>query len=98
MCEAIARLESTPRTQIRARRSCPILIPVSWAAYLTVISTSLPLLPFELYEVLQQVSALRIGVRLLNLVIVVYLIFQLKQHTLHSGSTVCARVIGAQHD
>lgn len=62
-------------------------LEVSWAAYLTVISTSL-LLPFELYEVLQQVSAFRIGGLLLNLVIVVYLISQLKQHTLHSGSTV----------
>lgn len=60
---------------------------VSWAAYLTVISTSL-LLPFELYEVLQQVSVFRIGALLLNLVIVVYRISQLKQHTLHSGSTV----------
>jgi uncharacterized membrane protein (DUF2068 family) len=58
---------------------------VPWASYLIVISTSL-LLPFELYEVLQQVSALRIGVLLLNLVIVLYLIKQLKQHTLHSGS------------
>lgn len=64
-------------------------LEVSWAAYLTVISTSL-LLPFELYEVLQQVSAFRIGVLLLNLVIVVYLVSQLKQHTLHSGSTVRA--------
>ena len=62
-------------------------LEVSWAAYLTVISTSL-LLPFELYEVLQQVSAFRIGALLLNLVIVVYRISQLKQHTLHSGSTV----------
>lgn len=62
-------------------------LEVSWAAYLTVISTSL-LFPFELYEVLQQVSAFRIGALLLNLVIVVYLISQLKQHTLHSGSTV----------
>lgn len=72
-------------------------LEVSWAAYLTVISTSL-LLPFELYEVLQQMSALRIGVLLLNLVIVVYLLSQLKQHTLHSGSTVRAGVAGAQHD
>jgi uncharacterized membrane protein (DUF2068 family) len=56
---------------------------VSWAAYLTVISTSL-LLPFELYEVLRQVSALRIGVLLLNLGIVLYLITQLKRHTLGS--------------
>jgi uncharacterized membrane protein (DUF2068 family) len=52
----------------------------SWAAYLTVISTSL-LLPFELYEVLDRVSVLRVVVLLLNLVIVLYLIVQLKQHT-----------------
>ena len=37
----------------------------TWAAYLTVVSTSL-LLPFELYEVIEQVSVLRIGVLLLN--------------------------------
>jgi uncharacterized membrane protein (DUF2068 family) len=58
-------------------------LEVSWAAYLTVVSTSL-LLPFELYEVIQQVSALRIGVLLLNLVIVLYLVSQLKRHTLRS--------------
>ncbi len=72
-------------------------LEVSWAAYLTVISTSL-LLPFELYEVLQQVSALRIGLLLLNLVIVFYLISRLWQHTLHSGSTVHAGLVGTQHD
>ena len=52
----------------------------TWAAYLTVVSTSL-LLPFELYEVIEQVSIVRVGVLLLNLVIVLYLITQLKQHT-----------------
>ena len=55
----------------------------SWAAYLTVISTSL-LLPFELYEVVERITALRIGVLLLNLVIVLYLVTQLKHHTLRS--------------
>jgi uncharacterized membrane protein (DUF2068 family) len=57
---------------------------VSWGAYLTVGSTSL-FLPFELYEVIERVSLLRIGVLLLNLVIVLYLITQLKQRRLHSG-------------
>ena len=56
---------------------------LTWAAYLTVVSTSL-LLPFEIYEVVEQVSMLRIGVLLLNLVIVVYLISQLKRHTLRA--------------
>lgn len=55
----------------------------SWAAYLTVVSTSL-LLPFELYEVIEQVSMLRVGVLLLNLVIVFYLVSQLKQHALRA--------------
>lgn len=55
----------------------------SWAAYLTVISTSL-LLPFELYEVIDRVSLLRVGVLILNLVIVLYLVVQLKHHTLRT--------------
>src|SRR3989442_14108084 len=55
----------------------------SWAAYLTVISTSL-LLPFELYEVIERITAVRVGVLLLNLVIVLYLVYQLKQHSLRS--------------
>ena len=55
----------------------------TWAAYLTVVSTSL-LLPFELYEVIEQVSILRISVLLLNLVIVAYLVNQLKQYTLRA--------------
>ena len=55
----------------------------SWAAYLTVISTSL-FLPFELYEVVERITALRIGVLLLNLVIVLYLVTQLKHHALRA--------------
>jgi uncharacterized membrane protein (DUF2068 family) len=57
----------------------------SWAAYLTVASTSL-FLPFELYELVARVTALRIGVFLLNLAIVIYLIRQLRQHTLRVGA------------
>jgi uncharacterized membrane protein (DUF2068 family) len=59
----------------------------SWAAYLTVISTSL-LLPFELYEVIDRVTIFRVGVLILNLVIVLYLVRQLKHHTLRSRATV----------
>jgi len=59
----------------------------TWAAYLTVISTSL-LLPFELYEVIERVTIIRVGVLVLNLVIVLYLIGQLKQHILSSSASV----------
>jgi uncharacterized membrane protein (DUF2068 family) len=62
-------------------------LELSWAAYLTVSSTSL-LLPFELYEVIERRSMLRVGVLLLNLVIVLYLVGQLKRHTLRSRATV----------
>ena len=55
----------------------------AWAGYLTVISTSL-FLPFELYEVMKHVTALRVIVLLLNIAIVVYLIRQLRLHTLHT--------------
>ena len=58
----------------------------TWAAYLTVASTGL-LLPFELYEVIEQVSALRIGVLMLNLAIVAYLVSQLRRHTLRSRTS-----------
>lgn len=51
----------------------------TWASYLTVVSTGL-LLPFEIFEVIEQVSMLRIGILLLNLIIVFYLIRQLKRH------------------
>ena len=59
----------------------------SWAAYLTVTSTSL-LLPFELYEVIDRVSILRVGVLMLNVVIVLYLVSQLKHHALRSPAPV----------
>ncbi len=55
----------------------------TWAAYLTVVSTSL-LLPFEVYEVVEQVTILRVFLLLLNLIIVFYLVSQLKRHTLRS--------------
>jgi len=53
----------------------------SWAAYLTVVSTSL-LIPVEVYEIVDHVSFVRVGALLLNLGIVGYLISQLKHHHL----------------
>ena len=58
----------------------------SWAAYLTVISTSL-FIPFEIYEIIKRVTAMRIGLLFVNLAIVVYLITQLKHHTLRKKNS-----------
>jgi uncharacterized membrane protein (DUF2068 family) len=53
----------------------------AWAAYLTVISTSL-LIPFEIYEIFEKISMLRVGVLILNLIIVLNLIRQMKRQAL----------------
>ena len=55
----------------------------AWAGYLTVVSTSV-FLPFEFYEVFKRVTVLRVIVLILNFVIVVYLIRQLKGHKLQT--------------
>ena len=62
----------------------------SWAAYLTVISTSL-FIPFELYEIVERITAVRIGLLLVNVAIVVYLIRQLKHHTLRKANSKLLR-------
>src|SRR3954451_1584309 len=50
-----------------------------WGEFLTVGITA-SLLPFEFYELYQQVTATRVAVTLLNLAIVVYLIVRLYAH------------------
>ncbi|MBI4000454.1 MAG: DUF2127 domain-containing protein [Nitrospira defluvii] len=51
-------------------------LEASWAAYLTVLSTSL-FLPVEFYEVIRQVSVMHVAVLFINLAIVGYLVAQL---------------------
>ena len=43
-----------------------------WAEWLTVIATSL-LIPLEIYEIIQEQTIIRIGILMLNIVIVYYL-------------------------
>ena len=59
-------------------------LEVSWAAYVTVVSTS-ALVPFEVYELIERVTWTRIILLAVNLVIVLYLVKQLKQHTLRQS-------------
>ena len=56
-------------------------LEVSWAAYLTVVSTS-ALIPFELYELIERATLPRMILMSVNLIIVLYLVAQLKQHRL----------------
>lgn len=48
-----------------------------WAEYLTIIATA-SLLPFEIYETVEKVTALRLTVLLLNAAIVVYLVWRVR--------------------
>ncbi|MBV8519231.1 MAG: DUF2127 domain-containing protein [Acidobacteria bacterium] len=50
-----------------------------WAEYLTIIATS-SFIPFEIYEIVKEVTALRIAMLVVNVAIVVYLIVQVKRH------------------
>ena len=45
-----------------------------WAEYLTIIATT-SFIPFEVYEIVKRTTALRIGVLIANIAIVVYLIY-----------------------
>ena len=56
---------------------------MSWAAYVAVVSTSL-FIPFEIYELVAQVTVMRMLLLIVNLAIVWYLVAQLKHHTLRS--------------
>jgi uncharacterized membrane protein (DUF2068 family) len=56
-----------------------------WAAYVTVVSTS-ALVPFEVYELFERVTLTRIILLVVNVLIVLYLMKQLKQHTLKNQS------------
>ena len=79
----LAGLVSLSYAGILLAEGVGLWLEFTWAAYLTVVSMSL-LIPFKLYEIVEQVSVLRVGVLLLNLVIVLYLISQFKRHTLRS--------------
>lgn len=71
-------------------------LELSWAAYLTIVSNSL-FVPFELYEIVERITALRVAVLLVNVVIVLYLIRQVKHHTLrssHGSSALTAKNAG----
>ena len=49
-----------------------------WAEYLTIVSTA-SLLPLEIYEIVKQVSALKIIVLLANIAIVIYLVMEVRR-------------------
>jgi uncharacterized membrane protein (DUF2068 family) len=55
-----------------------LILMKHWAEYLTVIATG-SLLPVELYEVARKVTAVRLGVLAVNVAILAYLIFKLRQ-------------------
>jgi uncharacterized membrane protein (DUF2068 family) len=56
-----------------------LILERDWAGYLVVVATS-SLVPFEIYEIVQKRSLVRITLLIVNLALVVYLIIQLRKH------------------
>jgi uncharacterized membrane protein (DUF2068 family) len=56
-----------------------LILERDWAGYLVVFATS-SLVPFEIYEIIQKHSWIRIAVLIVNLGIVAYLVVQLRTH------------------
>jgi uncharacterized membrane protein (DUF2068 family) len=55
-----------------------LLFRKRWAEWLTIIATS-SLMPFEVYELIQKFTAVRLFALLINAVVVVYLIYLVRQ-------------------
>ena len=55
-----------------------LLMGKHWAEYLVIIITG-SLLPLEAYEIIEKTSALRIGILVINLAVMVYLLRRLRQ-------------------
>jgi uncharacterized membrane protein (DUF2068 family) len=55
-----------------------LLLQRRWAGYLTVVATG-SLIPLEVYEVMKAITAAKVAVLVLNVGIVVYLIWKLRQ-------------------
>ena len=63
---------------LEAAEGIGLILRRRWASYLTIIATVLLFIP-EGYEIVHKVDAVRIIVFLVNLAVLVYLIWKLKQ-------------------
>ncbi len=66
-----------------------LLMRKGWAEYLTVITTA-ALLPVEIYELIKRFTGIRVGVLILNLMIVGYLIWRIKIRQVEKNNGVQA--------
>jgi uncharacterized membrane protein (DUF2068 family) len=56
-----------------------LILERDWAGYLVVIATG-SLIPFEIYEIIQKHSLVRIAVLIANLAILAYVVVELRKH------------------
>jgi len=54
-----------------------------WAEYLTIVSTA-SFMPLEIYEIFKHVTAAKIILLLVNILIVIYLVFELRRNPKHA--------------
>jgi len=53
-----------------------LLMRKRWAEWLTIIATA-SLIPFEIYEIVKEATAIRVGTLIVNVVVVIYLIWRI---------------------
>jgi len=53
-----------------------LLMRKRWAEWLTIVATA-SLIPFEIYEIVKEVTALRVGTLIANIAVVLYLIWRI---------------------
>ena len=67
-----------------------------WAEYLTVIATS-TLIPFEVYELLRRLTAIRISALVVNIAAVLYLVYRLRRPREATAAAARSRVDHPAH-
>jgi uncharacterized membrane protein (DUF2068 family) len=89
LLEKIAKIDAHKLRQLRAGtffyatlfliEGTGLALRQRWAEYVTIVSTS-SLIPIEVYELLKQYSPAKIAFLFINIIVVVYLIFELRRN------------------
>ena len=89
LLEKIAKIDAHKLRQLRAGtffyatlfliEGTGLALRQRWAEYVTIVSTS-SLIPIEIYELLKAYSPAKIAFLFINIIVVIYLIFELRRN------------------
>ena len=89
LLEKIAKIDAHKLRQLRAGtffyatlfliEGTGLALRQRWAEYVTIVSTS-SLIPIEIYELLKEYSPAKIAFLFINIIVVIYLVFELRRN------------------